>query len=207
MNEMAHGQLVEGEPAAGVPSALVFLRAWVGIGVQSFGGGSTTLYLMRREMVERRGWITDDEFTRTWGMVQIVPGINLIGQSIVIGWHVLGALGVALALAGLLLPSVTITVLLTAAYSTVRELPVIAAVLRGVVPATVGLGLLLALQMARAPLAASRTESRASLAFSVALLVASAVLAGLGGLPVLVVLWGAGALCALAVWRTGWRRP
>jgi chromate transporter len=204
---MAHGQLAEGQPAAGAPSALVFLRAWIGIGVQSFGGGSTTLYLMRREMVERHGWISDDEFSRTWGMVQIVPGINLIGQSIVIGYHVLGATGVVLALAGLLLPSVTITVLLTAAYATVRELPVVAALLRGVVPATVGLGLLLALQMARAPLLASRAEGRTSLAFSVALLTTSAAMTSFAGLPVLAVLWSAGALCALVVWHAGWRQP
>jgi chromate transporter len=155
---------------------------------------------MRREMVERRRWITDEEFTRYWGFVQIAPGINLVGQAILIGWRVAGAAGVALALAGLLLPSVTITMLLTAAYATVRELPAVGAVLRGVVPATVGLGLLLTVQMARPPLSRSRAEGRLSLALSLALLLGSALVAGPGGAPVVAVLWGAGALCGLAHW-------
>lgn len=187
------------EPSA-EPTALAFLRAWAAIGVQSFGGGSTTLYLMRRAMVEQRGWITDEEFTRYWGIVQIAPGINLIGQAILIGWKVLGGTGAAMALAGLLLPSVTITALLTAAYTTVRDQPLVNAALRGVVPATVGLGLVLTVQMARAPLAESRAEGRASLAWSIAVLVGCGLVAGLLHAPVLAVLWGAGALCAGARW-------
>jgi chromate transporter len=198
---MTQSRAAEIEPAGADPSLLAFLGAWAAVGVQSFGGGSTTLYLMRRAMVEERGWISDEEFTRNWGIVQIAPGINLIGQAILIGWKVLGAPGVALALAGLLLPSVTITALLTAAYASVRDQPLVNAALRGVVPATVGLGLVLTLQMARAPLAESRAEGRASLAWSIAVLVGCALAAGLLHAPVLLVLWGAGALCAAASWR------
>ena len=205
---MTEGQVAEAGRVRGGPPLAEFVRAWAGVGVQSFGGGSTTLYLMRREMVERRGWVSDEEFTRYWGIVQIAPGINLIGQTVLIGWRVAGAPGVALALAGLLLPSVAITVLLTAGYATVRELPAVGEALRGVVPATVGLGLLLMVQMARPPLAASRAEGRASLALSVAVLLGSALAAWLTRAPVVAVLWGAGALYALAHWRMARRgRP
>jgi chromate transporter len=199
---------MEAEPARAGPPALAFLRAWVGVGVQSFGGGSTTLLLMRRAMVEQHGWISAEEFTRYWGIVQIAPGINLIGQAILIGWRVLGAPGVAMALTGLLLPSVAITALLTAAYATVREQPLVESALRGVVPATVGMGLILTLQMARAPLAESRAEGRLSLAWSIAVLAGCGLVAGISRAPVLVVLWGAGAVCAAAAWLAArWRRP
>lgn len=204
---MTDGQLMAAEGERQAPPLATFLRAWAGVGVQSFGGGSTTLLLMRREMVERRRWVSEEEFTRAWGIVQIAPGINLIGQAILIGWRVAGAPGVALALTGLLLPSVAITVLLTAAYATVRELPLVNAALRGVIPATVGLGLLLTVQMARPPLAESRAEGRASLLFSLAILGGSAVAAGVARAPVLLVLWGCGALCALVHWRARWGRP
>ncbi|MFO7166758.1 MAG: chromate transporter [Chloroflexota bacterium] len=177
------------------------LGTFFSIGLQSFGGGSATLFLLRREVVERRGWVADEEFARYWSICQIAPGINLIGQTILIGWKVAGALGMTLALAGMMLPSVAITVAITAFYAGVRDLPVVNAALRGVVPATAGLGLLLAIQMVRQPFAASWAEGRASIALSVAVLVASGLLASLAGASPVAVLWGAGLICALAHWR------
>src|SRR5262245_46439477 len=117
------------------------LLIWLNIGIQSFGGGAATLYLIRRAAVEQHGWLTDEEFTRYWGICQISPGINLVGLSILIGWRVARWLGVALALAGLLVPSAAITVALTAGYASVEQVPVVRAALRGMAPATVGLGL------------------------------------------------------------------
>lgn len=46
-------------------------------------------------------------------------------------------------LVGLLLPSVSITIAMAATYATIRTQPLVGAALRGVVPATSGLGLLL----------------------------------------------------------------
>jgi chromate transporter len=177
------------------------LLIWVNIGIQSFGGGAATLYLIRRETVERRGWLSDEEYARYWGICQIAPGINILGLVILIGRQVSGALGVALALAGLLLPSAAITIILTAVYSLVEQVPVVQAALRGVVPATVGLGLLLAVGMLRPLLSASRKEGRASLAVALALLAGSVLAAGLTSMPVVAVLWGTGGLAALANWQ------
>src|SRR4051794_38004838 len=157
-------------PQVAPPSAWRQLRIWLNIGMQSFGGGAATLYLIRRETVERRGWLSDEEYTRYWGICQIAPGINILGLVILIGWQVSGAVGVGLALAGLLLPSAAITILLTALYSRIEQLPLVQAALRGVVPATVGLGLLLSVGMLRPLLAASRKEGRAGLVVSCALL-------------------------------------
>src|SRR5437660_12810260 len=103
--------------SAGKPTLRRLLWIWTGIGIQSFGGGSATLYLIRRVAVERYGWLTDDEFTRYWGICQIAPGINILGFVILIGWRVAGAAGALLALSGLLVPSAAITIALTAAYA------------------------------------------------------------------------------------------
>lgn len=177
-----------------------FFRAWLGIGIQSFGGGAATLYLIRRAAVERHGWLSDAEFTRDWGICQIAPGINLVGLSILIGWRALGAAGVALALLGMLLPSVLITIVLTAAYAGIKGQPLVQAALRGIVPATVGLGLLLSYTLVRPLLVASRQESRASLAVAVALFAGSALAVNLAHVSVLAALWGAGGLYALFGW-------
>jgi chromate transporter len=188
--------------ASGPPSLGKLLWVWLGLGAQSFGGGTATLYLIRRAVVERHGWLTDEEFTRDWAICQVAPGINLLGLTTLIGWKVAGAPGVALALLGLLLPSVAITVLLTAGYAGIRQLAVVQEALRGIVPATAGLGLLMAVKLARPVLAESRREGWAILVLSWALLLGS-TLAALWRAPVVGVLWGAGLLSALAHWRRG----
>lgn len=184
-----------------VPSVWQILRAWLGLGIQSFGGGTATLYLIQRAMVEERRWMTADDFTRSWGVCQIAPGINLICMTILIGWRVRRATGVALAMFGLLFPSVTITILMTALYHHFQDLEVVRAAFQGIVPGTVGLGMLLAWRMAKPLLKESRHESRSSLGISISLLVTSAVLVRLTTIPVVVVLWSVGLVCGLAAWR------
>ena len=76
------------------------LWIWTLIGVQSFGGGSATLYLIRRVCVEQHGWLTDDDFARYWGICQIAPGINILGLVILIGFRVSGAMGAFVSLIG-----------------------------------------------------------------------------------------------------------
>ena len=188
------------------PSAWRQLWIWLNIGLQSFGGGAATLYLIRREAVERRGWLSDEEYTRYWGICQIAPGINILGLVILIGWQLSGAAGAALALAGLLLPSAAITIMLTAVYSQIEQVPLVQSALRGVVPATVGLGLLLAVGMLRPLMSASRKEGRASLAVTWALLVGSVLMVALTSTPVVAVLWGIGGLAALASWQRAVRQ-
>jgi chromate transporter len=181
-------------------SPLRFLGIWTLIGIQSFGGGSATLYLIRRAAVERYAWITDEDMTRYWGICQIAPGINILGLVVLIGFQVSGAAGAALALTGLLLPSAAITAALTSIYAGIREAPVVQAAIGGVVPATVGLSMLVGFTMLRPLLTSAKREGSSSLGIAVTLLLASTAIAARGGIPVLGILWGAGALYAAAKW-------
>jgi chromate transporter len=183
------------------PSLWAQLRVWIALGVQSFGGGTATLYLIRRAVVDQRRWLSEEEFTRDWSLCFLAPGINLLCLTVLVGRRVGGALGIALALVGLLLPSVTLTILMTALYASAQRLGVVQAALRGVVPGTVGLGVLLALRMARPLLAASRRESRGSLVLSGGILLGSGLTVALWHPPVIAILCGAGALGALGAWR------
>jgi chromate transporter len=182
-------------------SPLQLFCVWMGIGVQSFGGGSATLYLIRRTAVERHGWLTDDDFSRYWGICQIAPGINILGLVILIGWRVAGAMGAVVSLSGLLVPSVAITVALTSIYSHIREAPLTRSAIAGVVPATVGLGLLLSFAMLLPLLRSAWHDGRASAFIAVTLLLGSAILAALTSTPALAILWGAGAVSGLMQWQ------
>lgn len=180
----------------GVPAWLI-LRVWLTLGLQSFGGGSATLYMIRRAVVVRYNWLSDEEFTRDWAISQIVPGINLLSLTTLIGWRTRGLLGIPLALTGLLLPSVSITILLTALYARFKDLNAMQAALSGIIPATVGLGLLLAFQMGRPLLLASHRQSRPALLIALLILLGSAALMAYFRLPVIVILLGGGAVGAL----------
>jgi chromate transporter len=180
-------------------SLRTLLTIWLGLGVQSWGGGSATLLLIRREVVERRAWMDADEFTRAWAICQVAPGINLLGLTILIGWKLRRSAGAAVALFGLLFPSVTITILLTAGYALVRNSSIVAAALRGVVPATVGLGLLLSWQMAAPLLKQARWSGVADFVVSLGILIGSAGALVFWHPPVILVLIAGGAVGAL--WR------
>ncbi len=186
------------------PPSFSLFRIWLSLGLQSFGGGAATLALIRRAAVETHGWVTEAEFARFWSLVQIAPGINLVALTVLLGRRTGGTRGIILAVAGLLLPSAAVTVALTASYQSVQDAPLVRDALHGIIPATVGLGLLTAWQIARPALVQSRREGRGNLAVSLALLLASAAVMLWAHPPVLVILLGAGVLGA--AWEWGRRR-
>jgi chromate transporter len=126
-------------PASTGPSAWQLFAIWAGIGLQSFGGGASTTLLIQRTFIERRGWLTIDEFTRLWNLSLLTPGINLIAVTVLIGKRLRGTRGILASLAGLLMPSATITCLLAALFAQVEQQAAVQAILRGVVPATAGI--------------------------------------------------------------------
>ncbi len=171
------------------PRLLDILGAWLSIGIQSFGGGSITLYLIHQACITR-GWLSEAEFAKAWALVQISPGINLLKLTAVIGFQLRGWPGLLAGLAGLLLPSATITVLMTAGFAAIRDLPAAKAAMRGVVPATIGLSLSLAVQMAQSPLTRARREGRLSVIAHLGLL---------GGAALLFAAWRASPVLVLAL--------
>ena len=191
---------LHGHPPAQPPTLWHLLRAWFSVGAQSFGGGSSTLFLIRRVIVEQNGWVSDDEVTKAWAICQIPPGINLLALTTLLGWRLGGVFGMMVSVGGLLLPSVTITIAVTALYRSVQQLSMVQAALRGIVPATIGLGILMSWQLARPLLAASRAENWQSLALSLALLVSGAIFVVGLNVPIVLVLVGAG-LCGALGYR------
>ena len=191
------------EASVSPPTAGRLLREWLLIGFQSFGGGNATFALIRQTFVERQRWIAPEEFNRMFALVQITPGINLLALNILLGKRLLGWRGIVLSLFGLLLPSVVLTTLLTAGYAHVQHTALARNALRGFLPATVGLGVLTAVQMAHTNLRTAKKEGRLSLGLSLGILMTSGLMVGLLGWAVLPVLFLAGCVQGAA---TGWRK-
>ncbi|MDX1932092.1 MAG: chromate transporter [Capsulimonadales bacterium] len=188
---------VPSSPAPPVLSSAQLFGVWLNIGLQSFGGGGATLTLIRRAAVERYRWISEEEFAREWALCLFAPGINLFAITILLGRRIAGVRGILLCLGGMLLPSAAITILLTAFYAQIRDSALVKAALRGVIPASVGLGLLTAYQMAATPVRQSRRDGPGPLALTLFLLLGSAVAVATERVPVLAILGGMGALSAL----------
>lgn len=141
-------------PTPEPPTLRGLLGVWLRVGIQSFGGGAATLALIHQHLVARRGWVDEETFARDWALCQLAPGINLVAFAARLGARIGercggAGIGVALAVLGLMLPSAAITVGITAAYARTAHHPAVAAALRAVVPATVGVGLWTAWQMLR----------------------------------------------------------
>ena len=178
------------------PGLWQLFTTWFMVGIQSFGGGSSTLILIQRACT-RRGWLDDGEFVRLWALVQIAPGINLIKLTILIGHRLRGWPGLLAASAGLLLPSASATVLMTAGFTAISGQPLVRAAMRGILPATIGLSLAMAAQMAQPVFSQARKEGRLRLGLHLAILVGAALLMAVNGVSPLVVLLAAGAVGVL----------
>jgi chromate transporter len=165
------------------PGAWRIFLIFAAIGLQSFGGGASTTLLMQREFIEKRHWLTAEEFAHLWGLCQFAPGINLLGFTILVGKRVGRTAGIICALAGLLIPSSLITCLLAAGFKQVEHLPTAQAIERGVVPATAGIMLLVGVNFAYPLLHQAIKESLLNLLLSV-LLIALCSIAILFGVPV-----------------------
>jgi chromate transporter len=149
------------------PGAWRLLRIWAAIGLQSFGGGASTTFLIQHTFIDKYGWMTMEEFTGFWSLCVFTPGINLVALTVLIGRKLGGARGIAASLIGLLLPSATITCLLAAGFKLVQNNPIVQAVLRGVIPATAGIMLLVGLRFAQPQFSLAHKEGLLSLGISV----------------------------------------
>lgn len=186
-------QMTAAKPQAGL---WTLFTTFLTLGIQSFGGGSSTLIMVHQACI-KNGWMDEDEFVRTYALVQIAPGINLVKLTILIGKKLRGWLGLASATAGLLLPSASVTVLMTAGYTIIRDLPVVKSALRGILPATIGLGLAMSIQMAQPLVTRAHREGPVRLGANLSILTASALLLGLAGASPVVVMLAAGAVAVV----------
>jgi len=127
-----------GPDEAGVrlrPLALLFLRA----GNLTFGGGDAIAALLQRELVQRRSWLSLDQFGLILGLAQVTPGTRILACCAGAGFMLRRWMGAALAVLAVSVPSAAMTVLLTWAFTSLGDSRPAAAALAAVLAAAVGL--------------------------------------------------------------------
>ena len=145
-------------------------KAFFSISIAGFGG---TLPFARRTLVERKGWLSAEDFTETLSLCQSLPGPNIVNMSIVVGARACGWRGSVAAVIGLVGAPVIIVTTLGALYSDFGALPQVRGALVGLGAAACGLLAATAVRMAE-PLLKSRLVITAP--FILAAFVAVAIL-------------------------------
>ena len=110
--------------------------AFTFLALQGFGG---VLAVVQRELVDRRRWMTNEEFMEDWAAAQILPGPNVVNLSIMVGDRYFGARGALVAVAGMLLLPMLLVVTLAAVYAAFATHPMVAGALRGMGAVAAGL--------------------------------------------------------------------
>ncbi len=176
------------------PNTWQLFRIWAGIGLQSFGGGASTTFLIQREFVEKHCWLTQEELAHLWNLCVFTPGISLIALTILIGRKLGGRVGIVSSLLGMLLPSATITCLLTVGFQAIEHASAVQAIIKGIIPATAGIMLIVGLRFAQPQFTIALQSGLPHLYISILVILACFVVIALLNFPVALVLPAAGLL-------------
>ncbi|MBS3996261.1 MAG: chromate transporter [Hydrogenophaga sp.] len=106
------------------------------LALQGFGG---VLAVVQRELVDKKRWMTREQFVEDWAVAQILPGPNVVNLSMMIGGRYFGLPGALAALAGMLAAPLVIVLLLAALYGGVADSPLAQGALRGMGAVAAGL--------------------------------------------------------------------
>lgn len=161
------------------------------LGVVAFGGPAAHIAMMHDEVVERRRWLSDQEFLDLIGVTNLIPGPNSTEMTMHVGRVRAGGRGLIVAGASFILPAAAIVLACAVAYVRYGQTPNGQAVLYGVKPVVLAIIGQALLKLARTAL------TRDALQWIVGAGAVSAYLLGVNEIAVL----AAGALTVLA-WRT-----
>ena len=174
------------------PRELFF--AFTRLALQGFGG---VLPVAQRELVERRRWLTKEQFVEMLAVSQVLPGPNVVNLALMFGDRVFGMRGAFAALAGMLLAPLAIVLVLAALYGQFARDPVVTGALRGMGAVAAGLvistGLKLLGTLKRNPMGWP-----VSVGFGALTLLATAWLR----LPLVWVILGLGSVAIAVAWRS-----
>jgi chromate transporter len=128
-------------------SLVAILGVFTALGMASFGGGLPGW--MHREVVQKRGWMTDESFLAGVALGQVLPGANSVNLALYIGQQLRGVAGAAMAGLGILGPPFLFIIGLALLFARYGAVPGLAAVLGGVAASGLANSLTVGLRTAR----------------------------------------------------------
>ena len=136
-------------PASLVISLWQIAATFASLSLVAIGGANAIMPDIHHRIVDVLGWMNDTTFANLFAIAQTAPGPNVLIVSL-IGWHVAGLAGLAVATLAMILPSSLLAFGAGRLVARFAGLRAIAAAQRGLVPITVGLILASGAVMGRA---------------------------------------------------------
>lgn len=109
------------------------------IGAFTFGGGYAMIPLIQHEVINTRRWLSKGEFLDLLTLAQAAPGPIALNTAVFVGYRQRGYAGALAAVAGVVVPSFTILLLVAMFFADVRDNRWVDAAFRGMRPAVVAL--------------------------------------------------------------------
>lgn len=119
-------------PSAG--SAGEVLRYFLRLGCIAFGGPAAHVALLRRELVNERRWVSDQEFIDMLGVTNLVPGPNSTEMTMHLGARRAGWAGLWLGGLAFIMPAIVIVTALAWAYVRFGDTPAGEGIILGIQP-------------------------------------------------------------------------
>ena len=163
------------------------------LALQGFGG---VLAVVQRELVEKKRWLTREEFLEDWSVAQIMPGPNVVNLCLIIGGRHFGLKGALASLAGLITVPLLLLLLLVVVYTQFAGHPGVAGALRGM--GAVAAGLIGATGL---KLAGTLKTNIMGLRLCAALGIATFLAIGVFRLPLIYVIFGLGSIAGVLAFR------
>jgi len=113
----------------------VFLR----LGLTAFGGPLAHIAMMRNEFVDKRRWLTNDEFLELIAATNLIPGPNSTEMAIHLGYKRGGAIGLVLAGVSFILPASIIVCSLAWVYTKYGNTPELGWLMYGIGPVVIAI--------------------------------------------------------------------
>jgi chromate transporter len=130
-----------------IPYTRSLITTFLGIGAIAFGGGFTTIPLIKHQVVDTHNWLTVKQFMDGIALGQITPG-SVLNTASFIGYRVAGILGALFATLAIFAPSLTAMILLADIHGRVQNLKVVKVIIKGFLSGFIGLLVAVTLQFA-----------------------------------------------------------
>ncbi len=109
------------------------------IGLLSFGGPAAQIALMHREVVETRGWLSEQKFLNTISFCMLLPGPEAMQIATYVGWRLQGVLGGIIAGGLFVLPGALVILGLALLYTVYGQVPLVQTAFLGVQAAVIAI--------------------------------------------------------------------
>lgn len=174
------------EPSALRPRLAPAFRVWLRIGILSFGGPAGQIALMHDELVDKRGWLSEQEFMDSLSFCMMLPGPEAMQLATYAGRKLNGTAGGLLAGMLFVLPGAAVMLALSIGYALWGDVGLVSALFVGIKAAVIVIAFMAMLKISARALdslsnrliAASAFAGIFFLAVPFPLIILSAALAG-----------------------------